>query len=116
MLAERILTLVDRSTGNRQEIKVGIGEPYFPAKAEGSQEFAGCQVHIGTVGAGQHEVYGIDKLQALCNGLTSIDFFLKTMVTQGDLFWPNGNAYNPKLEAPFPNMVSEIFNMMLGKQ
>lgn len=114
MLIERTFTLIIKTSGNKQEIKVGIGEPYFPAKALGLEEFAGCQVHTGTMDAGQHEVYGVDKLQALCNGLTSIDFFLKAMANQGDLFWPNGNMYNPKLEAPFPSTVSEVFDATLG--
>lgn len=114
MLAERTFTLINKVTGDKQDIKVGIGEPYFPAKVPGLEEFAGCQVHTGTVDAGQHEVYGVDKLQALCNGLTSIDFFLKAMATQGDLFWPNGGTYNPKLEAPFPSTVSEVFDATLG--
>lgn len=114
MFAERKLVFVNNSSGNRQVIKVAIGPADSPAKINALGHLARCLVHTGSETAGEHEVYGIDSIQALCNGLTSIDFFLKALSTQGTLSWEDGRSYNPETDAPFSKTTTAAYSATLG--
>ena len=114
MLAERTLLYANKLTGISLVIKVKIDAPHYPSRTKGFEQMAGCLVHTGNETAGEHEVLGVDPLQALCNGLTSIDFFLKALSTQGELTWDDGRQYDPHSDALFPVDVKQVFTATLG--
>ncbi len=115
MLADRKLILRNKVSGEKFVIRVAISAPYSPAKAKGLESFAACTVHTGTQDEGEHEAYGVDQLQALGNGLTSIDFFLKGLATKGELTWEDGRPYDSDKEAPFSEEVSKVYAATIGK-
>lgn len=114
MFAERRLVFISNSSSDQQIIKVAIGPTKRSATIDGLGHLARCLVHTGSETAGEHEVYGIDSIQALCNGLTSIDFFLKALSTQGTLSWEDGTPYNPKTDAPFSETSGAVYSATLG--
>jgi hypothetical protein len=113
VIAERKLLYINNPSSTKIVIKVGIYAPYRPAITKGFEHMAGCIVHTGTETAGEHEVLGIDPMQALCKGLTTIDFYLKALSTQGALTWDDGGPYQPS-DAPFPIEMGEVFAATVG--
>lgn len=115
-LAERNLKFAHLSTNEQSTIKVAVGLPYFPAKTEGFDDMAGCMVLSGfdEDEGREFEVFGVDPLQALCNGLTIIDFYLKAYSTQGTLAWGHGAPYDPRSDSLVPSDVVDVLKATVG--
>ncbi len=96
-IAERKLPCALTGSDMRKELIIRIDAPYivnekmvnFPV----SKGLVGCHIEVeGLEKTYQHEVYGVDDLQAI-NIATNIEPFLERLSKEYDLYWPFGESY-----------------------
>ena len=102
MILERRLRFTPHGSSESNLLCLRIGEPCFPAKTPGMEQFFGCPVDYGLRGVQPHEVFGMDAMQASGAALAAIHIFIKEMAKQGAWCWDDGRPYSIKDDAPVP--------------
>lgn len=96
-IAERRLLCSVKGSDIRKEIVVRIDAPYIVdekmVKFPVSKGVVGCHIELdGLEKKHQHDVYGVDAIQAI-NIATNIDPFLKKLSKKYDFYWEFGEPY-----------------------
>lgn len=71
-------------------------------------EFVCCEVETADPEPHVERVYGLDALQALSLGILAIVNFLRNASQEGELFWPNGDAYDVDGDYSFIRPLDDI--------
>jgi len=98
MVAKRVLFYSEKGSNIRNKFIIRIGFPYLVDEDRvdftvGDEDLFGC--HIETEGLKdeyQHEVYGVDEVQAI-NIASDIEPFLIRLQKKYDLYWQSGEPY-----------------------
>ncbi|WP_348009377.1 hypothetical protein [Roseateles sp.] len=89
ILVERKLVLQDRSTGQKGEIRLAIGQPYWSDPGmEGS-----CPVALYGYHGRLADIRGIDPLSALALAIPFLESLLEGLPENLTVYWPSGEAY-----------------------
>lgn len=89
ILVERKLVLHDRSTGQKGEIRLAIGQPYWSDPGmEGS-----CPVALYGYHGRLADIRGIDPLSALVLAIQLLESLLKGLPENLTVYWPSGQTY-----------------------
>ncbi len=95
-IAERKLLYSLKGESKKSEFIIRIGEPY--QVEQGIVEFpigegvTGCSIHIEGMPEKEHDLYGVDSIQAL-NIATNIEPLLERLQKKYDLYWSSGEPY-----------------------
>jgi hypothetical protein len=88
-VVERTLVLHDCETGQRSEIRLSIGRPYW---VDPGME-AACPVAVyGSFGR-LADIRGIDPMNALALAIQFLESLLKGMSETRTVYWPSGEKY-----------------------
>jgi hypothetical protein len=90
-IAERKLIVKVKETGERKELTIRIGMPYWIP----DEEIAACPVEWDGLFERVADAKGIDLLQAI-QLASNIDPMLKILQNKYDFFWPSGEGYFDK--------------------
>ena len=96
-IASRTLVFVG-ANDSKAELYIAIGAPYFPARTEGMEQMAACQVLTCNEPSLATEVFGIDEMEALMAALEFLELFLVSLVKKkggGRLTLDDGSPYDP---------------------
>jgi len=88
-IAERSLVMVVTSTGERVNLLVQIGRPYW---IEVDSQ-AACDVRIEGLMPEAKRSYGIDPFQAIQSSMIFIDSYLSGVAKKNQIEWPDGELY-----------------------
>lgn len=89
ILVERKLVLHDRGTGQKGEIRLAIGQPYWSDPGmEGS-----CPIALYGYHGRLADIRGIDPLSALALAIPFLESLLKGLPESLSVHWPSGEAY-----------------------
>ena len=102
MILERRLVFRGQHGSDPTSLSIRIGEPNFPAKTPGMEQFFGCPIEYGLRGTRPHEVFGMDAMQAVGAAFCVVHIFIKEMATKGTWYWEDGRLYNLDGESPLP--------------
>jgi hypothetical protein len=88
-IVERTLVLHDHETGERREIRLAIGQPYW---TEPGLE-AACPVAIHGYLGRLADIRGIDPLSALTLAIRFLESLLEGLPETRTVHWPSGEGY-----------------------
>jgi hypothetical protein len=88
-IVERTLVLHDHEKGQRSEIRLAIGQPYW---TEPGFE-AACPVAIHGHFGRLADIRGIDPMSALMLAIKFLESLLKGLPEARTVHWPSGEAY-----------------------
>lgn len=88
-IAERLLIAESMLNGERKDIIIRVGMPYWIKEGE----LAGCSVQFEGLFSEFGDRKGVDLLQAL-QIASDIDIFLAAKSDEFNFFWPTGESYN----------------------
>jgi len=87
-IAERKLVVLVKETGERKELTIRIGIPYWIP----TDEIAACPIEWDGLFDNIADAKGIDLLQAI-QLASDIDPLLKLLQNKYEFFWPSGEEY-----------------------
>jgi hypothetical protein len=87
-IAERKLVAKAKKTGERKEITIRVGTPYWIP----NDEFASCPLELDGLFDHVADAKGIDLLQALQQA-ANIDIVLEKLGEKYNFYWPTGEGY-----------------------
>jgi hypothetical protein len=88
-IVERTLVVHDHETGQKGEIRLAIGQPYW---IEPGFE-AACPVAIHGYFGRLADIRGIDPMSALTLAIKFLESLLKGLPETRTVHWPSGEAY-----------------------
>lgn len=88
-VVERTLVLHDHETGQRSEIRLSIGHPYW---TEPGVE-AACPVAVYGYFGRLADIRGIDPMSALVLAIQFLESLLKGLPETRTVYWPGGEKY-----------------------
>lgn len=86
---ERTLVLHDSETGQKGEIRLAIGKPYW---TEPGME-AACPVAIYGYLGRLADIRSIDPMSALALAIKFLESMLEDLPKAQEVYWPSGEAY-----------------------
>lgn len=87
-IAERKLIVEVIATGERKDLTIRIGMPYWPP----NEEFASCPIEWDGLFDRVADAKGIDLVQALQQA-SDIDSMLERLRTKYNFYWSSGEGY-----------------------
>lgn len=88
-IVERTLVLHDSETGQKGEIRLAIGQPYW---TEPGME-AACPVAIYGYFGRLADIRGIDPMSALALAIKFLESMLEGLPKTRKVYWPSGETY-----------------------
>lgn len=89
VVVERTLVLHDHETGQRGEIRMAIGQPYW---TEPGVE-AACPVAVHGYFGRLADIRGVDPLSALTLAIKFLEALIEGLPETLAVHWPSGEAY-----------------------
>jgi len=89
VVVERRLVLEDSGTGQKGEIRIAIGQPYWCDPGVD----AACPVALYGYCGRLADIRGIDPMSALTLTIQFVETLLKGLSENLKVYWPSGDAY-----------------------